>query len=45
MWYKNLKTGLVWDVDGRNKDLLKRLDNQPKEYTKLSEAPKPPKSK
>lgn len=43
MRYKNLKTGLVWDVDARNKDLLKRLDSSPKEYEKLAEAPKPPK--
>lgn len=42
MRYKNLKTGLVWDVDARNKDLLRRLDGSPKEYEKL-DGTKPPK--
>lgn len=43
MRYKNLKTGLTWDVDTRNKDLLKRLDSSPKEYEKLDDAKQPKK--
>lgn len=34
MWYLNKETGLKWDINEKDKDLIKRLDND-KNYEKV----------
>lgn len=36
MWYLNKKTGLRWDINESDKDLIKRLDDD-KNYEKVSD--------
>lgn len=40
MWYLNKTTKLKWDVDEKNKDLIRRLDNDTKNYEKIEEEKK-----
>jgi hypothetical protein len=37
MWYLNKVTKLKWDVDEKNKDLIRRLDEDTKTYEKIEE--------
>jgi len=43
MWYLNKITKLKWDIDPKNKDLIRRLDEDTKTYEKIVEEKKPTK--
>lgn len=40
MWYLNKTTGLKWDINEKDKDLIKRLDDD-KNYEKVEAEKKP----
>ena len=44
-WYKNVKTGMVWEIPDENKDLIKRIKQEQGEDGKsIYEEVKPAKS-
>lgn len=40
MWYLNKITNLKWDVNDKNKDLIRRLNEDIKTYEKIEETKK-----
>lgn len=44
-WYKNVKTGMVWEIPDENKDLIKRINQEQDEegnsIYKETKEPKP----